>query len=91
MAARVSRYVVRLPRGQAATRSILTCLLILVVGFGAHLAWRFATYGQWLPNTVVAKSGSSIARWSRGFDYVASNFLTTLDLWILLPSLPQSF
>jgi hypothetical protein len=26
------------------------------VPFGAYLAWRFATFGQWLPTTAVAKS-----------------------------------
>lgn len=37
---------------------------------GAHLAWRYATYDDFVPNTAHAKVSPSPRGWSRGFGYV---------------------
>ena len=49
---------------------------IAVVVFGAHLAWRWATYGDWLPNTARVKVGLSARSLERGADYLAHALLT---------------
>ncbi len=50
--------LVLLRRGgfSAAVRATAWSLVAFAVPFGAHLAWRLATFGHWLPNTAVAKS-----------------------------------
>lgn len=49
---------------------------ILVVGVGAHVAWRYGYYGDFLPNTARIKTGLTAARLDRGVGYVVSCFLT---------------
>ncbi len=50
---------------------------IFLVGFAGYLAWRHALYGQWLPNTVQAKSGISTASVLRGLKTSAAYFLVS--------------
>ncbi len=52
---------------------LVVALGIPVLAFAAQLAWRRATYGEWLPNTVVAKSGGASGELlDRGLRQVAS-------------------
>jgi hypothetical protein len=37
---------------------------------GAHLLWRHAYYGAWVPNTFVAKTGNRAGQWEAGCAYV---------------------
>jgi hypothetical protein len=46
-----------LVRGRRAARAVLLWLVPLVVLVGAHLAFRRAYYGDWVPNTFHAKVG----------------------------------
>jgi hypothetical protein len=39
-----------------AARAVALSLLVFAVPVGAYLAWRFATFGEYLPNTAIAKS-----------------------------------
>lgn len=41
--------------------------------FGAHVAWRYSVYGDWLPNTARVKIGFSARALERGMDYALSN------------------
>lgn len=46
-------------RGTAAARTLRQCgiaLLASAVPIGAYLAWRLATFGEYLPNTAIAKA-----------------------------------
>jgi arabinofuranosyltransferase len=47
----------------------------------AHLAWRRAYYGAWLPNTFRAKVPE--AQWEQGFDYVVYFLTGTGVVWLL--------
>ncbi|TDJ79836.1 MAG: hypothetical protein E2O39_00310 [Planctomycetota bacterium] len=57
---------------------------LVLIGVGAHVAWRYATYGDWLPNTARVKAGFSIERLRRGFDYLAAGLLLLPSLAIVL-------
>ncbi|MHA6629049.1 hypothetical protein ACU61A_26740 [Pseudonocardia sichuanensis] len=39
-----------------AVRSVVLGVLVFAVPVGAYLAWRLATFGEYLPNTAIAKS-----------------------------------
>jgi hypothetical protein len=39
-----------------AVRSVALSVLVFAVPVGAYLAWRLATFGEYLPNTAIAKS-----------------------------------
>lgn len=60
-------------RGRGA-RSSATWIAAGAAGaLAAQLAWRYATYGAWLPNTVVAKGGGALDGTAlRGLRHVAS-------------------
>ncbi|MFT5994226.1 MAG: arabinofuranosyltransferase, partial [Bradymonadia bacterium] len=49
----------------------------------AHVGWRFAYYGMWLPNTFYAKVGTSGAQVDRGIDYTTAFLFETRGLLIL--------
>ena len=51
----------------------------------AHLLWRHAYYGAWLPNTYYAKA-TGAAWWSTGGDYLASAALE-YSAWLWIPGL----
>ena len=62
-------------------------LAIVAAGAAAHLLWRHATYGEWLPNTFFAKTGDIRGQLRTGIPYAAS-FLPAFVLpWVLLPEL----
>ncbi len=65
------------PSHEGAVRQLAWAAPLIVVP--AHLIWRFATYGSWLPNTYYAKH---VAAWPEsGVRYMAS-FLLEYSLWI---------
>ena len=51
-------------------RSLAAALAIFVVPVVAHLLWRYAYYGQWLPNTWAVKQAGRLLRDTWGVDYV---------------------
>jgi arabinofuranosyltransferase len=68
-----------LPERRLAPRTLLPALPLLIPV--AHVLWRRATYGYWLPNTYYAKS---IAAWPEaGVRYLAA-FLLEYAYWIPL-------
>jgi arabinofuranosyltransferase len=63
--------VLTAPRSLFARRNLLRIQLFLVPTL-IHLMWRFDYYGQWLPNTLTAKTGDSAVQFADGtgyFDY----------------------
>ncbi len=57
---------------------------VLVVGVGAHVAWRWSYYGDWLPNTARVKAGFSLFRLDRGWRYLVSFLLAVPSVLLLL-------
>lgn len=53
-------------------RSALGGAALAALAFLAHMAWRWSTYGDWVPNTARVKLGASAAALGRGADYVLS-------------------
>jgi arabinofuranosyltransferase len=82
--------------GEAAQRPHLIALGTFLTGFVAFTAWRVATFGALIPNTVLAKMGSpyrpfarlSFSPWGDGLGYSLGFLEATLPLWILLALLP---
>ena len=65
-----------------AWRDLLCLIAPFVVIVGAHLLFRYAYYGEWLPNTYYAKY---VRPWyDMGILYLAAAFLET-GLYLLLP------
>lgn len=59
----------------------LIASVVLLLGAPAHVAWRYAYYGSWLPNTYYAKV---VAAWPEvGIRYLAS-FVLEYGLWLWL-------
>jgi len=65
-------------------RPLLYTALLVLLGFGLFLCWRYSYYGRWLPNTIHARAGLSLPMLGRGFDYVAAFFLTFPSFFLLL-------
>lgn len=63
----------RSPRGW---RAPLVGAALAAGVFLVHVAWRHATYGDWLPHTARAKVGVSAYAFARGSDYVVHFLLT---------------
>ena len=61
--------------------------VLVVAGTGAHLLWRHATYGEWLPNTFFAKTGDVMGQVRTGVPYVAWFLPPYVLPWVILPSL----
>lgn len=68
-------------------RPLAIAAAVLLVGFGAYFAWRYAYYGTALSNTAAAKAEFSADRLRRGFDYVAVLFLTVTSLFAIFPAI----
>ncbi len=66
--------------------ALLRAALLLAAVFCAHLAWRHAYHGEWIPNTARVKAGISALRLERGALYVAS-FLVAMPSAVLPPIL----
>lgn len=74
VAARLAGRDARLPRRLSLTAAGAAALALLL-----QLAWRRAVYGEWLPNTVAAKTGvERDVLLSRGLHYVGSWAVVTL-------------
>ena len=68
-------------------RAAWTACALAVLVFAGHVAWRYGTYGDWMPNTARAKIGGTAFALERGSKYLAHFFLTMpgLALCALLP------
>ena len=66
-------------------RSALTRALPFGLIVGLHLAWRYSTYGDWVPNTFHAKVGSGATIWEHGFAY---SFRAISDFGLFLMVVP---
>jgi len=71
-------------RARELRRALLVALAILAAGEAAHLAWRHAVHGEWIPNTARVKAGFSAMRLERGLNYVVAFGLEVLP-FLLLP------
>jgi arabinofuranosyltransferase len=60
-----------------------TALLLPLLAIPGHLLWRYATYGEWLPNTYYAKSVTGRLWMESGVRYFLS-FVIEYSLWIWL-------
>jgi len=74
--------------GTPAARELRPALVaaagVLVAGMAAFVAWRYATYGDFVSNTARAKAGLSVARIERGLDYLVSYLLVVPALPLVL-------
>ena len=75
----------RLVERRRGYRGLFLAFGMAVVVSGAHLLWRHAYYGEWLPNTYYAKSVHGPTFIQRGYHYVAAHWLTFLTPFVLLP------
>ena len=66
------------------TRRAVTAFVLFALLLSAHLLWRRAYYGAWLPNTWAVKSAGSLLRDTWGLAYIRS-WATNLSLVYLLP------
>lgn len=65
-------------------RSAFLAAVLSLAVFALHVAWRYVTYGDYVPNTARAKLGFGPRAFERGGRYVALYVLT-------LPSIPIAF
>ena len=68
-------------KGQFSAKDFVPLAPFLLIP--AHLLWRFATYGEWLPNTYYAKSDTGRVLFGSGLKYVLS-FILEYALWVWL-------
>lgn len=57
-------------------------LLVLAAGVAAHLLWRHAYYGDWLPNTYYAKTGDLAGQLRTGLPYAGGTALAFVLPWL---------
>lgn len=76
--------VSRLGTGQRNRAAAATYFGVLSVGFAAWFGWRYAYYGDPLPNTVYVKVGGGVEKFATGLAYVASFALTLLAPFALV-------
>jgi arabinofuranosyltransferase len=69
----------------AAFRRGLLRALPFVLIVGCHLAWRYHTYGDWVPNTFHAKVSTELSVWADGLWYVLKGLIFFGPIFILLP------
>lgn len=73
----------------AGKRRLLVGLLLSILVLGLQLAFRKAVYGEWISNTVTAKTGGSGAEvYGRGLRQVASWSLVTITPLVAVLALP---
>lgn len=83
----VSALAARAGGAAARLRPLLVPLAIAGLGVLAHLVWRRAYYGAWLPNTFHAKTGATTPQLARGVRYLGDFVLHSGGLLALLPVL----
>ena len=79
-------------RNKVGWRAHLLSLATFLAAIGVLTAWRLATYGSMLPNTVIAKMNRQSRIFSRivlsvsgdGFQYCLAFFFETLPVWLLI-------
>ncbi len=84
-----ARWLIEQPRGAARLDAVARGVVLFAAILGAHLAFRLAYYGEWLPNTYYAKVGGR-TWWSMGLAYVAA-FAIEYGLVIWLPLLAAAW
>ena len=82
-------------RRMSLAKALVVCGGMLAFCVGAHFAWRYSYYGDWLPNTarVKAISGDAAARAARherGLGYVVTYYMTVSSA-ILVPLASLAF
>ena len=77
----ISRRIAR----QHGLRPLLTCALIVGIGYAGYFGWRCAYYETLLPNTAYVKADLDAARLMRGVNYVLSFALAFLTPILILP------
>jgi len=65
----------RLVGDRALARASLRAGVVAALVLAAHLAWRYATYGDWIPNTAHVKLGLSLESLERGGAYLMTFLL----------------
>jgi len=70
---------------QRCLRPLLTCVLIVGIGYAVYYGWRYWYFGTLLPNTAYAKAEMDATRLVRGFDYVFSFGLAFISPFLILP------
>ncbi|NNE42938.1 MAG: hypothetical protein HKN12_01905 [Gemmatimonadetes bacterium] len=67
-------------RHRADLRVLVPAVTVFTVTYAGYTGWRWATFGEWMPNSVRAKTGSTWdpAGWSRGTAYLMTHVLTFL-------------
>ncbi|MEM6993527.1 MAG: hypothetical protein AAF721_23635 [Myxococcota bacterium] len=68
-------------------RRVAQAAALFAVPVGAHLLWRHAYYGAWVPNTWAVKAFGRLLRDTNGAAYVQA-WLDAVRPWLLLPLLP---
>ncbi len=65
---------------------LVTFLVMVLVGSVAQEIFRYAYYGDWLPNTIRAKGSLSAWTLQRGLSYVVVFYLTFVSSFVSLPA-----
>lgn len=77
----------RRARQQSVARPLLIYAAVLAVGYGGWFLWKYEYFGHAFAATVHSKVAFSGERLMRGFQYVTTQYLTSLSLFVLLPGL----
>ena len=77
----ISRRIAR----QRSLRPLLTCALIVGIGYAGYFGWRCAYYETLLPNTAYVKADLNAALLLRGGSYALSFALAVLTPSLILP------
>ena len=70
---------------QRCLRPLVTCALIVGIGYAAYFGWRYWYFETLLPNTAYAKAEIDVTRLVRGVNYVFSFALAFLTPFLTLP------
>jgi arabinofuranosyltransferase len=70
---------------QRCLRALVTCALIVGIGYAVYFGWRCWYFETLLPNTVYAKAELDTLRLVRGFNYVLSFALAFLTPFLIVP------
>jgi arabinofuranosyltransferase len=66
-------------------RPLVTCALIVGIGYAIYFGWRCWYFETLLPNTVYAKAELDALRLMRGFNYVLSFALAFITPFLIVP------
>ncbi len=71
--------------GEPVLRALVRYSAVLLGGYALYFAWRWSTFGEFLPATVHAKVGFSLESLARGGAYVATQVLSSVWLLLVVP------